>query len=239
MLLHYFLVAFVGGFANKAYDDLEDNPLLASFKTPVYMEMLKGIHYVLFTTLALHQPVFFILLYAINCFNSLADPRAWSCPYEYSLPYSLALLYLLVDYTNLTPLTLYDVLMILLFVSTNVLEPIVLTEEYSLIKLVVRVHWVCVLFCNTLLPLFSDGTKCLCAYYLGYFLCSSMVQYYSLFIAETNLKPIEKETYGKKKRKCRAKHNSVHKTVPRSSVGGILRDHASRHHGTCLHRTSL
>jgi hypothetical protein len=137
----------------------------------------------------------------------------------------------LIDYTNLIPLTLYDVLMILLFVSTNVLEPICLTEEYSLAKLIVRAHWVCVLFCNTLLPLFSDGTKCLCAYYLGYFCCSTMVQYYSLFMAETNLKPPEKYTH--EKGKHRKKSKSGDSTLPPSTIGGVLRSNAHADYGTC------
>ena len=232
MLLHYFLVAFFGGFANKAYDDLEDNPLLASFKTPVCMEMLKGVHYVLFTTLALHQPVFFMLLYALTSIGSLVGPKSWICSYESSLPYSLALLYLLIDYTNLTQLTLYDILMILVLISTNVLEPIFLPEEYSMNKLIIRAHWVFVLFCNTLLPLFSEGTKCLSAYYLGYFFCSTMVQYYSLFMVETNLKPPEKYTH-EKKGKHRKKHKSSDPTLPSSTIGGVLRSNAHADYGTC------
>ena len=181
MLQHYFIVAFLAGLVNKMYDDLSDNPLLEVFKSPELMELLKGLHYVLLTTISLHKPVFFMLLFAISGFNSLADPSAWTGPYETAVPYSLGILYLMFDYTQLSPLTFYDLFLLPVILSTNVLEPLILPHEFSIFKLIVRAHIVCGLLCMMVLPLFSDTTKYLCAYYTGYFLWSVLSQYYSLY----------------------------------------------------------
>jgi hypothetical protein len=202
-MLPDFIVAVLAGMANKLYDDFEDNPLLATFKDPMHMEVLKGLHYILFTVLSVHVPAFFFLMYAINMGNLFANPNAWVSPYEASLPYSMILLYLLADYNQLQPLTLYDVLMCIGFVFANILEPFVLKREYSSIKLMVRIYWFFGMICMSLLPLFSSAVKSISAYYVGYFFVSVLVQYYSVFIAKTNLKPPIKGTHGKKKaKKC-------------------------------------
>jgi hypothetical protein len=180
MLEHYYVVAFLSGLFNKMYDDLSDNPLLDAFKTPALMELLKGLHYVLLTAISLHNPVFFILLFVISGLNSLADPSAWTGPYETAVPYSLGMIYLLIDYTKLSPLNLYDIFLVPVIIATNVLEPLVLPHEFSILKLIVRAHIVCGLMCMMVLPIFSDTTKYLCAYYTGYFLWSVISQYYSL-----------------------------------------------------------
>jgi hypothetical protein len=176
----YFIVSFLAGLACKLYDDLSDNPLLVDFKTPVLMEFLKGVHYILFTTISLHNPVFFMLLFVICSVNSLVDPTAWSEPYESSLPYSLGLIYFLVQYDSL-PLNVYDVCCIILTLLTIVAEPRMMHKEVSLCKLIVRAYFVCAMLCMIVLPLNSITLKYMFSYSIGYCLCSVFCQYYSLY----------------------------------------------------------
>jgi hypothetical protein len=194
MLEHYFILAFLAGLANKMHDDLSDNSLLSTFKTPVVMEWLKGVHYVFFTALSLQKPVFFMLLFAMFGFSSLADPNAWTGAYETAVPFALGLIYLLLDYSQLSTLSFYDVFILPAILSTNILEPLVLPQEFSILKLIVRVHILGALLCIILLPMFSDTVKYICMYYTGYFLGSVVSQYYCLL-----------KTKPKKKRRHRFK----------------------------------
>jgi len=178
--MYYFIVAFLAGLANKMYDDLSDNPLLEHFKNPTLMEFLKGAHYILATTLSLYNPVCFMLVFML-CIgvNSLADPQAYSGPYESSLPYSFAILYLLINY-ELPPLNYYDTVCITLAFLGMVVENYFITQEFSIPKLIIRAVSACMLLCIIILPIFSKTIKYLSAYGIGYFLCSAVVQYYSL-----------------------------------------------------------
>ena len=177
----YFIIALLAGFVNKLHDDLSDNSLLEVFKTPALMEFLKGAHYILFTTISLHNPVFFMLLFAICSVNALADPNAWTGPYESSLPYSLGMIYLLVHYEPLPLLNVYDVCCMIATILTIVAETRVMHKEVSLCKLIVRAYFVCAMLCMIVLPLNSITLKYIFAYCIGYCLCSVVSQYYSLY----------------------------------------------------------
>jgi hypothetical protein len=187
MLEHYFILAFLAGLVNKLHDDLSDNTLLASFKTPVVMELLKGIHYVLFTALSLQKPVFFMILFAMFGCSSLADPGAWTGAYETAVPFSLGLIYLLLDYSQLSVLSFYDLFILPAILSTNIIEPLVLPQEFSILKFIVRIHILGALLCIILLPMFSDTVKYISMYYTGYFLCSVLSQYYCLMKTKKRL----------------------------------------------------
>lgn len=191
--MYYFIVAFLAGLACKLYDVLSDNPLLADFKTPVLMEFLKGAHYVLFTTISLHNPVFFMLLFAICSIHSQVDPNAWTEPYESSLPYSLGMIYFLVQYDSLPSLNVYDVCCLIVTLFTIVAEPYVMHKEVSLCKLIVRAYFVCAMFCMIVLPLNSITLKYMFSYSIGYCLCSVFSQYYSLYTISTTESKVPKK----------------------------------------------
>ena len=182
MYLHYFIVAFFAGFVSKIQDDLSDNPLLEKFKSPTLMEFLKGVHYILLTTVSLHNPVFFMLLYLFACVNSLSDPNAWSGPYESSLLYAFGIVFLLINYDQLHQLNIFDVCFIIaILVPSVVAEPYATQhKEYSLMKFITRAYFVCIILCMMILPLHSITLKYFYAWCLGYCLCSTFVQYYSL-----------------------------------------------------------
>lgn len=180
--MHYF-IAFLAGLACKLYDDLSDNPLLEHFKTPVLMEFLKGVQYILLTAVSLHNPVFFMLFYLICTVNSVADPKAWSGPYESGFLYASALIYVLVQYEQLPQLNVSDVCFMIIILPSIACEPLIIPQhiEFSLWKFIARSFFVCALLCIIVLPIFTVTIKYLLTYCIGYFLCSVFVQYYSLY----------------------------------------------------------
>jgi hypothetical protein len=117
-------IAFCSGLACKLYDDLQDNYLLEKFKNNTFMEYLKGIHYILLTTLSLENPLFFIFFYLGNFFNYLSNPIAFYEPYEHSLIYSFLLLVMLVDYNKIINIYFFDYILIGLLFLINFLEPL-------------------------------------------------------------------------------------------------------------------
>lgn len=180
--MHYLWVSFLAGLVNKMHDDLTDNPLLVDFKSPALMEFLKGAHYILFTAMSLYNPVFLMLLFALCSVNSQVDPNAWTGPYESSLPYSLGMIYFLVQYDPLPQLNMYDVGCIIMTLFSIATEPCVMRhKEVSLWKLITRAYFFCLLLCMIALPLNSLTLKYFFAYCVGYCLCSVFVQYYSLY----------------------------------------------------------
>ena len=64
------LLSLLAGMSTKLYDDLTDNHLLKSFKNDTFMEYLKGIQYISFTTVSIDDPLFFIISYFISSFRS-------------------------------------------------------------------------------------------------------------------------------------------------------------------------
>ena len=197
----YIFISFCSGLACKLYDDLQDNYLLEKFKNNTFMEYLKGIHYILITTLGLENPLFFIFFYLGNFFNYLSNPIAFYEPYEHSLIYSFLLLVMLFDYTKICNIYFFDYILIGLLFLINFLEPLfekiiyqnkfnnfdtslpvkksLPNNEFSYSKLYTRIFilLVSILYCFLSQ---SDTTLFIYAYFTGYFLISVLVQYYSL-----------------------------------------------------------
>jgi hypothetical protein len=185
--MKYELLSLFAGICCKLYDDLDDNKLLTCFKTPFILEVLKGFHYVLFTCISIHSAAFFYFNYSVNLLHSIFNSAAFSKPYEKSLWFTLGFLFFIVNPIE-SSLNVYVMDKIYIFLSclTMLLEPLLFVQDVSIYKLVYR----SLLFVSTLaLYLFyntelSDFVKCTIFYVLGYVLVSSMVQYYSLFVAE-------------------------------------------------------
>ena len=58
------IFSFIGGFSAKLYDDINDNIYFTDFKKNIFlMELLKGLHYITFTSVGLQDPLFFIIHY--------------------------------------------------------------------------------------------------------------------------------------------------------------------------------
>jgi hypothetical protein len=181
------LISLIGGIACKTYDDLYDNPLLQQYRNETVMEFLKGLHYISFTATSLEDPLFGIIFYIGNFIQSYTSSTGFIENYESSLLYSFGFLLLILNYTKITDISLNDKILILLFVLTLMVEPIVIyyvsnDMEYSFTKLYFRLIFG-IIQC-ILVYIYSVSTTCknLSIYGIGYFIVSVMVQVYSLFI---------------------------------------------------------
>ena len=194
----YSLIALLAGAAAKLYDDLEDNNFLQKFRNNTLMEFLKGIHYILFMSLSIEEPLLFIIQYVMNILHSVGNKESFSKPYEHSLLYSFLLLFLIIDYKKLTSLCLFDKLIIIAFILMAVLEPLIgpaVKDEYSFAKLNARVIVMVFLIIQCYF-IRSNGLKYLTIEYIGYIFISVLVQLYSLYLLrmeKEEVKEIEEE----------------------------------------------
>lgn len=206
----YLFVAIFAGIVCKLYDDLEDNYILEKFKNSTFMEYLKGIHYICITALGIQDPLFFIFFYLGNFCNYLSNPLAFNQPYEYSLIFSFLLLVVLLDYTKITYLHIFDYFLIFILLLINFVEPIferflknseldkdivedINTEkekekkEFSYNKLYTRIVFVMLSILYCFLSQ-SSTTLFIYTYFTGYFFISSLIQYYSLYVTKNIIK---------------------------------------------------
>ena len=189
-----FYISFLGGLSCKLYDDLNDNYTLSSFKNDTLMEFLKGIHYISFTSVSINEPLYFLFSYVANFLNFLANRDCWKDPYEYSLLYSFLILFVILYNKNknyFENLNLYEVFYICSFLCGMFIEPIISKfflekdKEFSTSKLLMRILYGLGAFVLIHLSK-SSVVKYIFYYMLGYFICSSVIQFYSLYITRNN-----------------------------------------------------
>ncbi len=166
------------------YDDLNDNPLLYKFKHKTFMEFLKGVHFISFTAISIHDPLFFIISYVANFLHYLGNQEGYHAAYEHSLIYSFMLLFFILDYRKITTMNRIDTLLIVGVCVTLLLEPILMryffkNSEFSHQKMIIRIL-LCILTMFTYGMATSSTVHHLFTYFIGYGVFSVIVQYYSL-----------------------------------------------------------
>ena len=191
--------AFCAGAVCKMYDDLVDNPKLHKYKTEFLLELLKGLHYILFAFLSINDTLYFCSSYLTVFINSICDKKAYHNPYENSLLYSFFIIFLFIDY-NYTFLSIFYELFGVLFllITGMIIESKVNKKEYSVWKLVIRILGVC--FFSFLYLNVSHFLKNSMGYLIGYLSVSVMIQSYSL-IMSSNDKIIQKDKKKQKKKR--------------------------------------
>ena len=195
--IKYLFIVFFSGVVCKLYDDLKDNKTLLIFKNDVLMEMLKGLHYIAFTTVSLEEPLFYCFQVIGNIFHRFNNKSGYNEPYEKSVFFSFLLLLLVLDFNKIKQLTFNDFACTVVFITTLLSEPLVFKTEYSIVKFIYRFFVVMFTSAFTLyfIKSISNSVLCLLFYYLGYLLLSVCIQYYSVFIyKEENKENKEKET---------------------------------------------
>ena len=65
------MLAFISGVSCKLYDDLCDNPHIVQYKTEYISELLKGIHYVSFTSVSIKYPYFYVVSVMANVLHCI------------------------------------------------------------------------------------------------------------------------------------------------------------------------
>jgi hypothetical protein len=180
----YFAVSFLAGVACKLYDDYVDNPLLTPHANPVFMEYLKGMHYILVTVNAVQEPMFVAIMYVANLIHCYFSPNSYSLPYEKSTLYT-GLFFLLLLKSLRVEYTKFDGLFMSVLLFGLAVEPFVMTKDVSLLKMCVRFG----IFCGSLFFTMLSQSRTLQFLYMygaGYLAVSVAVQAYSLYTVKFN-----------------------------------------------------
>jgi hypothetical protein len=176
--------SFMAGLACKLYDDIVDNPLLTPYANPVFMEYLKGMHYILATVNAMQEPMFVILLYIFNYIHCFFSPASYMLPYEQSTLY-VGLFFFLILKSFRVDFTKFDCLYIAVLLFGHAVEPYIMTNDVSLLKLCVRGGFLC----STLFYAMFSQSRILQFMYMygaGYLSVSVAVQAYSIYTVKFN-----------------------------------------------------
>jgi len=185
--MKYELLSLFAGISCKLYDDLEDNEVLALFKNPFILEVLKGFHYVLFTCISLQNSAFFYFNYFLNFLHLLTNKFAYSNPYDKSVFFTFGILFFILNKSEMpVDFNLYDLMAFLFGCLLMYTEHLICPDEVSIKKLLCRVIFFIGFPLGTLWMSWiqSPAIKYSCWYQIGYGIISVMVQYYSLFVAE-------------------------------------------------------
>lgn len=179
-----FFYTFLGGLLCKIYDDLTDNSIL---KDGIFKEVLKGSQYILLTLISYNDFNFALLNYIINVGNAINNWTEWHFPYETSM-LILAPFFVLISFSTRFIPQIIDYIFIFFSITTLALEPLIIKEEYSYRKFVVRLGT----FLLVILSIFggtyfgiSPSFLKVSYYALGYFLFSSIFQGYLLYKSTT------------------------------------------------------
>ena len=174
-----YLISFLGGLSCKIYDDLFDNKL---FKNDIFEESLKGTQWIILTLMSYNDFNFTACFYLINLLNAMPNWNAWDIGYEKSL-LILYPVFLLLSFSTRQSLTLFDLLYVLTFCVGMGIEPLLIKEEYSIRKLIVRSFLSISMFAWILIGHYFNVSWSflkVAIYGLGYIITSSIFQLYML-----------------------------------------------------------
>jgi hypothetical protein len=174
-----YVYAFLAGLVGKIYDDISDNQLTTNL---TLLESLKGSQWVLLTLLSHSDFNFALLFYGINIANLIGNPNGWDFPYEQSLTI-ICLFFIVISYHTASFLTMYDICVLIWFLTGMLIEPIIITEEYSYKKLISRTIIFIGLCCGLLFAAYfsvSLSIKKIIIYSIAYAITSITFQMYLL-----------------------------------------------------------
>jgi hypothetical protein len=183
------------------------------------MEILKGLHYISFTAASIEEPLFFIIQYLCNIVHSFGNKEAYSKPYDKSVLYSFLLLFIIIDYNNITSLCLIDKLISIFYVSSFAIEPYMGSDsidEYSFAKMIARlinmiIHIILYYFIR------STSLKYIAVYFIGYLFISVLVQLYSLRMEKLKVE-IEKEVKEKEVKEKEIEEKEIEKEIEEKEI---------------------
>jgi hypothetical protein len=173
-----YLYAFLGGLLCKVYDDLNDNSMIGGH----IQELLKGSQWILLTLLSYNDFNFALINYIINGLNSLNNWEEWKFSYETSL-LVLAPVFLLISFHTAKYFSVYDWFYLVVFVLCMALEPLIIKEEFSYRKFIIRTIALINSIFGVIMGIYlgvSPSLVKISCYAIGYFLFSSGFQAYLL-----------------------------------------------------------
>jgi hypothetical protein len=170
----------ISGATAKLYDDLIDNDMLQE-------GLVKRIIYLITTTtltaVSYNDFIYSTISYIMNVANYLANPDTWE-ENDWKALFYIYPLFLVSSFRFFTMPTLLDIGIIIFCTFILGIEPLIIDEEFSVLKLISRI----IIVCNTILayflmqPYVSPGIQKVQMYIIGYAIVSILFQIYFLYI---------------------------------------------------------
>ena len=170
-------IALLAGSTAKLYDDLVDNKLITN---EYHIKMLETLQCFLLGGLSINNFTFSIIASTITICNYIGGKGQYSNPYEFSL-IAMYPIFVILSYSKREYLNLYDWLLFLFLCVVLALEPILIKEDSSPRKLVMRFLYTA-FFISTMpfyYKLLSNGVFLTLLYILGYAMVSVGFQIYA------------------------------------------------------------
>lgn len=193
-------VAFVGGASAKLYDDIVDDGIPVS---DIVKESLKGVQWMSLAALSLNDFNFAAIIYLIVIVNYITTPSAYTFSYEKSLLIIYPLIFLL-NYSTIKSLNSADIFLPVVFLFLIGVDTLIVPENISYKKLIIRcivslALFILLLLCNYLN--ISSSIKKFLMYSFAYLLTSSLYHLYVLYYPKTQKQPIKEENPIKEEQK--------------------------------------
>jgi hypothetical protein len=170
-------LALLAGSTAKLYDDLVDNKLITN---DYHIKMLETLQCFLLGGLSINNFTFSIIASAITICNYIGGKGQYSNPYEFSL-IAMYPIFVILSYSKREYLNLFDWLLFLYLCVILALEPMLIKEDSSPRKLVMRFLYTA-FFVSTMpfyYKLLSNGVFLTILYILGYAMVSVGFQIYA------------------------------------------------------------
>jgi hypothetical protein len=210
-----FWLAFLAGLSAKFYDDIKDNVNLKQFKNRDVLEISKLFHMGAFMNVTFYNPLYFYIIGIVVLFNIIGDRSCYKFVYERCLFIAMLLFLPFFDNSKIqfpaTSIYLSILFVILVSCIGAYIEATIIKEEYSYRKLFCRICgllWSIFLYYH-FLPVY-EIISLIQMYVIGYLFFSILVQIYSLFICEPEIKIKTKSKHPKIK-KSKMKKSKIDK----------------------------
>jgi hypothetical protein len=170
-------IALLAGSTAKLYDDLVDNKLITN---EYHKKMLETLQCFLLAALSINNFTFSTISCMLTICNYIADKGQYSNPYDFSL-ITMYPIFIILSYSKREYLNLYDWLLFLFLCVVLALEPMLIKEDSSPRKLVMRFLYTA-FFISTMpfyYKLLSNGVFLTILYILGYAMVSVGFQIYA------------------------------------------------------------
>lgn len=170
-------ISLLAGSTAKFYDDCVDNKLITN---EYHIKMLETLHCYLLGALSINNFTFSIIASIITICNYIGGKGQYSNPYEFSL-ITMYPIFVILSYSKREYLNLFDWLLFLYLCVVLALEPILIKEDASPRKLVLRFVYtaVSILSMPFYYTLLSKGAFLTSLYILGYAVISVGFQLYA------------------------------------------------------------
>ena len=147
-----YIYPLIGGISAKLYDDIVDEGFEVN---DTFKEALKGAQWITLALASIGDFNYSIITYVINFLNHWANPEAYKFPYEFSL-LCLYPIFILLSFHTRKSLTLMDYLITLSMCLAMFIEPMIIIENASYRKLIIRSSSVAVFICAVIFGLYFN-----------------------------------------------------------------------------------